>query len=197
MVTLLWLLLVLIGLPLVAVVLVLAFPLHLSVFAKSGADARVLVHLRLLGGLVPRIAIVDTTRTARSEKSKTRASEKRKSRKKDKPRRKRKALSRETILRMVREAPGLLSGEIRRFHINRFRLEADYGLDDPAATGELYGWMCPLLFATPLRRHNVALRPDFTGRRFEAEVDTAVSFTPLSLVVPALRFGWRVFVVKP
>lgn len=191
MVVLLWVLLVVIGVVLLAVVAVLALPVRLAVRAIAGPEARFVFSLQLLGGLAPRIRMVDTDRPRKTAKPDKPA------RKRKKRAKKSKGLSGDTIRRMLMEAPELVSAEFERIHIERFRLTAEFGLGDPAATGELYGWICPLVYATPLRRAEITLRPDFTDTRFAADLDAALRFTPLSLVWPMLRSGWRVFVVKP
>ena len=192
MVILLWVFLALIGVVMVAVVAVLALPLRLAVRAVTGPEARFVFSVQVLGGLVPRIRVVDTDRPRKPGKpDKPTRKAKRKHRKRGK------GLSGDTIRRMLLEAPELISAEFQRIHIDRFRLTADFGLGDPAATGELYGWMCPLVYATPLNQADITLRPVFTEARFAADLDAAVRFTPVSLVVPVVRAAWRVFVVKP
>ena len=191
MVILLWVLLALIGVLLVAVVAVLALPVRLAVRAVAEPEARFVFSVQLLGGLVPRFRVVDTDRPRKPSKP-----EKPARKPKGKKKRRGKGPSGDTIRRMLWEAPGLIAAEFERIHLDRFRLTADFGLGDPAATGEVYGWMCPLIYATPLSRADITLRPDFTQARFEADLDAVVRFTPFSLLVPVIAAAWRVFVVR-
>jgi hypothetical protein len=182
MVALLWVLLALLALILVA----LSLPVHVSGTARLGPDPSLDVGFRLLGGLSPRIALPEPSSVDRPRERKAR-----------KPRdkaRKRRGPSRDLVMRGLKAAPALVMGELRQVHVDRFRFDADFGLGDPAETGELYGWLCPLLFATPLRRADIHLRPDFTARRFDGQLDLSLHFTPILLAGPMLGFAWRVFV---
>lgn len=95
---------------------------------------------------------------------------------------------------MARAAPGLVGGLLRQFRILRIEAEADFGFDDPADTGAVYGLLAPFAFGLPPgTRSSVVLRPDFETPRLSGRIDATVEVTPIRLLPPALRFAWRSF----
>lgn len=73
-----------------------------------------------------------------------------------------------------------------------------FGLEDPAATGEVFGWLQCAVW--PLRDAGARLRvePVFDAPAFSAEADLTWHVRPASVVRPLARFGlspatWRAF----
>lgn len=95
---------------------------------------------------------------------------------------------------MVRALPDLISDVFSHIHLKELRIDADYGLDDPADTGQICGLLMPLQYSAPLPSFvSLNLRPDFMQRCLKGTLTAAVQVTIASFFVPALRFGWRAF----
>jgi hypothetical protein len=100
--------------------------------------------------------------------------------------------------RAMGAAPQLLAGLLRPVHFERLAIDADIGLADPADTGQLYGMLAAAEHALPRpARVSIIVRPDFSGSRISGEADAALSFIPLLLIPPGVRFAWRVFGPRP
>jgi hypothetical protein len=71
-------------------------------------------------------------------------------------------------------------------------MDCDFGLDDPADTGRIAGLLMPLQYADILPANvQLAVRPDFTQRRFTGELVASLSVTLAAFVPAVLRFAWR------
>ncbi|PQO24796.1 hypothetical protein C2I36_01560, partial [Rhodobacteraceae bacterium WD3A24] len=91
----------------------------------------------------------------------------------------------------VRGVPRLIAGLLGRFHLHRVRLDGAFGLPDPAETGHVFGLLTPLIYATPpSSRIAVRVRPVFTGPHLSGEAEAVIRVIPLTLLGPAIRFGW-------
>jgi hypothetical protein len=94
---------------------------------------------------------------------------------------------------MLRAAPDLIGGVLRAVGVERLRVDGAFGLADPADTGQLFGLLCPLLYALPPSpRREIALRPVFDGPTLSGEAEGRVAVTLAPALGAALRFGWRV-----
>ena len=165
-------------------VLVLATPVKLQLAFQSRPHRRVTVRARLLGGLSPAMGIYD------SEKRKPAGPQsERKQRKKKKPGM---ALSR--IRRIVAAGPDLLVGLRRPVHVETMALDAEFGLGDPAETGQLFGMLTPLIYAMPQSPAvRLTVRPNFNERCLRGAADADIRFIPFGFVPPVLRFAWRAY----
>jgi hypothetical protein len=95
---------------------------------------------------------------------------------------------------MISAAPDLLAGLLRAIHLRYLKVDADIGLSDPADTGQVFGLLAPVIHSRrPADRVQIAVRPDFTAARLSGEAAAGLSVTPATLMLPAIRFGWRVF----
>lgn len=163
---------------------ILATPVKFAFEMRTLPQWRLKIVVRLLGGLTPEISIHDSERqqqqgTAPKAKKKTTT-------------RSRRMLRR--IPRAVAATPQLLAGLLRPVHLERLAIDADIGLADPADTGQLFGMLAAANHGFPQPpRMSIVVRPDFSGPRASGELDAALSFIPLLLVPPGLRFAWRVF----
>lgn len=169
----------------VAVVLLLALPVRITVRAGS-VPPTLALRLRLLGGLVPEFALSGGSQAQGAPPAPHAA-----------PRNGRPGAGRwaPPAGKMIRAAPALLAGLLRPFRIEYLRIEARFGLGDPAATGELFGLLAPLAYGTAgCDRLRISLRPEFDGHCLTGEAEGAVRFVPVALIPPALRFAWAVFV---
>ena len=95
---------------------------------------------------------------------------------------------------MVRATPRLIRGVLAAFRIERLQVRGRIGLPDPADTGQLFGALLPLSFSFPGPRYAIDLQPDFGGATLDGNLEAQVRIAPIRAVLPALRFGWDVFV---
>ena len=80
----------------------------------------------------------------------------------------------------------------RHLHVERLRLEAVVASDDPALTGEVYGYGCAALGAIRgLWPHaDVHLTADFVATAPSGAAEAAVRLRPVRLVPSLARVGW-------
>lgn len=185
---LMWLVLGLLAL----VLAVLAAPLRIELSLHKGARWRYTVALRFFGGIGPRLVLDSETRKPSPAEPAPKPDDKNERAKKPKRRRrKRRAFN---MRRMASEAPALIGGLLRCFHLKSARLRARFGLGDPAETGQVYGLLCPAIAnASALPRTELAIEPVFDALCLTGEAALELSVRPLALLGPAARFGWRVF----
>ena len=86
--------------------------------------------------------------------------------------------------RVVRFASGLL----RQVTLERFRLRAEFGFDNPADTGVLYGMLSPLLVMADARGLDVHCRPMFLESGVKGAFGATVHVRPLSAVATVAAF---------
>ena len=159
-------------------VLVLVTPVRVQAQLRSAPHWHYRMDAWLLGGLSPRLPLVDSRRP----------------RKPKLPKPKPKTARRAAPDGMAKALPRLIKELLQVVHLEELRLDAGFGLPDPAETGQLYGCLAPLQYAGLLPEHvSVALQPDFTGPSFDCALDGSARFTAAALLPPMARFGWRVF----
>lgn len=80
---------------------------------------------------------------------------------------------------------------LRLVHLDRLRLAAVVASDDPALTGELYGYGCALTSAIQGRWPDarVDLGADFVSTRPRGSAELALRLRPIRLSGPAVRLG--------
>ncbi len=169
---------------LLLLIVLLVTPVRLRARLRTSPDLSYRIEARALGGLTPDIPIADS---ARPRKADTR-----------KPKKKPSAKERDRRIsggaRMLSAGPEFFSGLLGAIHFEYLKLDAEFGLNDPADTGQLYGYLSPLQFgAVSGRATNVTLRPNFERACLTGELDAALHFTIAAFLPPALRFAWRVF----
>lgn len=83
----------------------------------------------------------------------------------------------------------LLRDLLQRIQVQDLSLEARIGLDDPADTGRLWGFVGPLVAVLPLpSAANVAIAPDFQAQTFEFSSEGQIRLVPIRLLWTALLF---------
>ncbi|WP_347310856.1 hypothetical protein [Defluviimonas sp. SAOS-178_SWC] len=182
---LLWALATAIGL----MIVVLVLPVHFSLRLASGAPVTAGAEIRLLAGLAPPIRIKRPCRSPESEPGRWHRRPKRR------PARARK-YGGAAAGRLVKAAPRALGRMIRKVHVERIEIDGDLGFGDPADTGEVFGWLMPLIHALPSRRVRLDLRPDFAGARVDLRAEAAFSFIPAALLPPLAALFWTAFGVR-
>ena len=176
-----WLLLAVLGL----VGLVLITPVLLRVHLTNSPLFAYRVEMHALGGLAPRLTLAKGPSEDVFAKHKAKQA-KPKQRKSSRPKRMNGAL--------IRALPELVRGILRHVHVAELHIDADYGLGDPADTGQLCGLLMPLQYASPLPASALLdLRPDFTRACLKGSMTAAVRVTVATFLVLVLRFAWRAF----
>lgn len=150
----------------------LLLPARLSLFATSDPPAA-RVRLRVLGRVGPSVTLFDAARRQQPAKHEIR---------RDSQSGRRQPMTG----RRVDLGAALTAGAdaLRAVRIERLRLRARFGLDDPAETGTVFGLLCPLIYAGPA---DLELEPDFTGLVFDGEGEVVLAVPPIRLLLP----GWR------
>jgi hypothetical protein len=101
-------------------------------------------------------------------------------------------LSMSSYRRLARTGWRELRRAARHLHVDRLRLEATVASDDPAWTGEVYGFGCAALGA--LRgwwpHAELHLDADFVATEPRGAAELALSVRPVRLVPGVARMGW-------
>ena len=185
---LLWALVWVLAIVFALVIALLVTPVRLVFDLRTSPTWRLRIAARLLAGMTPSIPVHDSERSG----SRRAPAEKQKSKARRKDGRGRRWAARPG--RVIRSAPDLLVGLLKPIHLERFKVDADIGLEDPADTGHLFGLIQALDAVRPRPRAiSIDVRPDFTGPRASGEVFAALRFIPAAFVWPGCRFAWRVF----
>ncbi|MCB4457910.1 DUF2953 domain-containing protein [Leisingera sp. McT4-56] len=157
------------------IVLVLVSPLRIELVLRKEAGLAYSAALRPLGGFGPRIRLSGRRQPHPAAK---------------KPSRKRPFDAR----RLVPAAARLAVAILRRIRVRALILDAEFGSGDPAETGQMFGMLAPLAYATlPARRLQVSLQPVFDRAVLSGRAELDVSLVPAALIGPAVRFGWDAF----
>lgn len=183
---LLWLLIAVLG------IFGLAFvtPVFLRVHLTNAPLFAYRVEVHALGGLAPRLTLAngpgpDDAPKNRIKKNRT---------KQTKPKPQRSLRPKRVNGAVIAALPELIKSIARHVHVAELHIDADFGLGDPAQTGQLCGLLMPLQYASPLPASVLLdLRPDFTRTCLHGSLTVAVRLTVGALAVPALRFSWRAF----
>lgn len=97
---------------------------------------------------------------------------------------------------LIRPLMRLIRDLLSLFKFRHFKLDTVYGLEDPAYTGMLTGYLHALAC-----QYNIFFTPDFTQPVLDWDLDLATAFTPITVVVPITRFatnpgvlrsGWKI-----
>jgi hypothetical protein len=169
--------------PVLLVLVLLALPVRLAVEAQAGPAWRLRLRLQPLGGLGPWLALADSDRPPHRPRRAPRARAARRRRLRPRP---------GWAGRLARALPGFVTAELGRVRIERLAVEGTVGLDDPADTGALFGWLMPLGQVLRGPGLNLDVRPDFAAARIEGRAEAVLRLVPLAALGPVLRLGWRV-----
>lgn len=180
---------------LIAVLLLLAVtPLRVKGQFRSEPHRQFKVRAASLNGFLPFLTLFDST-TERAQKRK----EKRKLKKKSKPKAKGGKtggrpgrMSRK--MRMGRNIPALILNLINCISFEDITGKIIFGLDDPADTGFVFGLFSPIAYGLPpSKRVHMLVQPVFDRATLGGKADVEFSVTPVTLLPPLVRFGWRSF----
>lgn len=170
-------LLIVVAFPVALVMAAVLLPLRLRLRGQADRTSRLRVDVYPFVGTGLAIPVFDT---ARERTKKPRKPSKRSS-----------ARSAKSASRWAeRSVLKLIVDLIGQFKIAWIRVEAVFGLDDPADTGALYGALVPFVHTG---RHwadiELDIRPDFNRQHIAGKIDAAVDLVPIRLVPPVLRFA--------
>jgi hypothetical protein len=172
---LLWIIAIL----LILFVLVLATPLRLRLSFRSDPGRRSCVDVGPLGGVIGNVRVFDSTRkkAAKKDKAPTKKTRKLKGR-------------RTARAGAVLELPDVVGRMIQTIHVEELAIDGEFGLDDPADTGRIYGQLTPLIYGTSGRVH---LQPNFQSACLRGTADAHLRVIPIALLWPLAGFLWRMF----
>jgi hypothetical protein len=178
---LLWVGVALLVLITLTLTLTLILPIHVALSWQSDPAKPSTVLLRLFGGVTPAIKVYDSSKPSKPKKKAA-----------DKAPKRRKERGRGWVPKgdVLSEGMALLRRLVGAVHIDTLWLDAEVGLGDPAETGQLYGQLCPLIYAT---EGHVLVRPNFEAACLQGSALARLHFAPLGLIWPFARFGWRMF----
>lgn len=96
--------------------------------------------------------------------------------------------------RTIEAGLNLVKELLKHLHFKRAVIIAEFGFDDPAETGQVYGALLPIMYSvnSPAGFKLVA-QPQFDHRCLKGEADVHIHVTPVSLVIPILGFVWQTF----
>lgn len=182
-----WTFLIILGWLLAALVAVLLaviiLPLRCEIRASAGEVFRYKVRLQPFARSGPRLAVVDSERLHRKTYKVKRKTARRR---KDRPRRDPRSFL-QPGLRLVREF-------FERLHIDNAMLDLRFGAANPSDTGQIYGALVPFVYGSVGCRHfDVKVEPVFDRAVFNGRAALDIRLTPVQLVLPLARFGWRAF----
>lgn len=176
---------------LVLLILVLLFvPWHLHLAARSHPAREVQVSLRLISAGLPPVLRVRPGSGQKPKPEKPKEPKPAKTKKPGKPSRL-SATMRRRAPRLIAALPGLVADTLAGIHLDRLHATGRFGLGDPAETGQLFGQLCPLIYALPSRRLSLDLTPDFDRACLEGEAELALHLTPARLARPTLALLLR------
>lgn len=164
--------------------LLLITPVLLRVHLTNSPKFAYRVEILAVGGLAPRVTLAQGPRQDTVALQKKQA----------KPKRRRSSRPKRGYGAVIWALPELMRDMLRHIHLAELHIDADYGLGDPADTGELSGLLIPLQYAHPLPASvSLNLRPVFTQPCLKGSLTTAVRVTVAAFLVAILRFAWRAF----
>lgn len=92
---------------------------------------------------------------------------------------------------VLRALPGLLAAIIDRTRIDRLRLDLRFGTGDPALTGQVYGWLMPLVYGVGgASVADLRVRPEFDRVCLAGDAEVLLHLRPVRLAGPLFRF-WQ------
>lgn len=165
--------------------LALVTPALFRVYLTNSPHFAYRVEMRAMAGLAPCLILARGPQQGVKAKQKTEPA---------KPGRRRSFPNHQIRGALIRALPRLAGDILRQIHLSELHIDADYGLGDPADTGELSGLLMTLQYSNPLPAScSLNMRPDFTRPRLEGSLTTSLRLTVAAFLIPALRFAWTVF----
>ena len=143
--------------------------------------------LRGLAGLTPQITVFDSSRPRKSKVDTPKVTRR-------PPHAKRRRNERLKAGRILKAVPPFLRAVLRNIHVDKLLVNCEFGLEDPADTGQLAGIMLALTHGLPhSRRVSITTFPNFQQQCFEGEIAAVFRLTVAAFLLPAILFVWRAF----
>lgn len=162
----------------------LVTPVDLCAYLRTSPQSVYRVDAKFFAGLSPSVTIFDSSRRKRPIVTRPK-------KKRDQNRRKSHVFGRANFVPAFTQ---LISGLIGAIHFEHLNLDVEFGLHNPADTGQFYGYLTPLQYGGWLAQGlSISVRPNFERVRFFAEVDASVRVTAVSLMLPFIQFAWYAF----
>lgn len=157
---------------------------EIAIRASACPTRRLTVALRFFNGAAPPLTMFgEHSTTARRRESSAKAGVARR------PSYRRTALFR----RAVSAAPKLVADVLRVVIVEEAVADFEVGLEDPADTGMLLGWLNAARYAAASRSAvRLDIRPVFDGAHFQGSLFAALRLRPIALLPPMARFAWRI-----
>jgi hypothetical protein len=163
---------------LVIIALIVLLPIHVAFSWQSDPAEPSTVSVRPFGGVFPAIKVYNSVKRSKTTP---------------------KALPKRSKARrgglvphgdVLAESVALLRRLLLAIHFDNLQLDAEFGLGDPGETGQIYGQLCPLIYATG---GHVQVQPNFTDACLRGSARAQLHFSVLGLIWPIISFGWRRF----
>lgn len=162
--------------------LLVCTPLRVDLAFRSDPAVRSCIDVSPFGGAVGRIRVFDTTRK-KAAKKKTRDNEKAR-KKKERSRKKGGALFKGAI----HDLPHVVGQMIRTIHVETLNVHGEFGLNDPAETGQLYGQLTPLIYGFGGK---VSIQPNFHSSCLRGAAKARLRVIPIVFLLPIAGALWR------
>lgn len=164
---------------LVLLMLVVCTPMRVNLSFRSDPDLRSCIDISPFGGVVGRINVFDTTR-------KKSAKAERKDWKKPPKRRERSRTKGGAVLgRAIRDLPHVVGQMIRTVHVEALNVRGEFGLNDPAETGQLYGQLTPLIYGSG---RTISIQPNFHSECLHCVANIRFRVIPIAFLWPLSGF---------
>ncbi len=164
--------------PLALLIAAVVLPVRFRLRAQVDQASRLRLDVHAFGGVTPALCLVDT------------ASKQKKA--PHKPEKKSSAGSKSGISRISESGVLRLVVEvIRQFKFIWLQGEAEFGFDDPADTGAVFGMIAPVVYTGKYGAgFDFDIKPNFNRCCVRGKIDAAVELIPVRIIPPVLRFGW-------
>lgn len=176
-----------------ALATVLLMPVRLSGWVRTSPRLAYRLDARLFGAWTPRIPLLDSARPRRAT-GRARQAPPAPQAGTGRPPPSKRGVGRANGARMWAALPRLLSEMVGSIRWEALHLDAEFGLGDPADTGQVHGYLMPLQYGAPWPPGvSIALRPNFERVCLDGEVRATLRLRAAALLLPAARFAWRAF----
>jgi hypothetical protein len=96
---------------------------------------------------------------------------------------------------LLRQVLLLVKGILACVHLKKFELRLRLGLDSPADTGFLFGYVYAVRGLLPAK-YSIAINPEFSEAVIEGYSRGTVTLKPICLVGPILRFVFSIALMR-
>ena len=175
-----WLLSVVLAALLFCVIALICLPLKFRASFRSSPSLQVHVSAAGLSGYLPYITVFDSSKRPDGKHEEEKSSSER-------------AFARSNT-RMFRNAPNLIRGVLGCVKLEYLTGKIEFGFDDPADTGMIFGMLCPLAYGlSSSRKFSLAVKPEFDRPMIAGNIQMVINVVPVLLIPHIFRFAVRSF----